>query len=526
MRMKNDGRKKQKGKGILMKFALLFIAFAVMMLVWILFSVHSQQTVFFEDRLELQARSLSAFLREEIEENSGNFLDYTKYMSAHRDELAIPLDCSEYESAKNSFETAFAEAWPGKVYGEDVGFDQLSEELKERFTVWMHEYWLLHFETAKDTFHLSYVCYIIPGDEAVEYVIPPFRTAAESGDHTRILLLCESGEKMAEERPVLWKTWETGEPQKGHDTYIKDNEEYHAYYLPVILDGRVRGLICVDAVLTDVHGSVMQNTIRLGGMIAAGLFAALLLMLWVVNHQYIARIVGLKDKLRVYSETKDAAMAGQMRKQNRGSDEVSALTEQAADMIDDLDGYMHSLVSTTNELSTAQKRADEMNALAMNDSLTGIRNRRAYEKTEERLNQDIQDGIASFAIVMIDMNDLKKINDFYGHEEGNVALMRLSGVISRCFGRSPVYRIGGDEFVVVAENRDLKDLDALVERFNRSLREMEEDMSLKDWEQVHAAIGAARYEKGRDESVEQVFRRADERMYQDKQRKKAGNVRR
>ncbi len=84
------------------------------------------------------------------------------------------------------------------------------------------------------------------------------------------------------------------------------------------------------------------------------------------------------------------------------------------------------------------------------------------------------------------------------------------------FKHSPVFRIGGDEFVVVLRGEDLSNLHLLLEQFQHNLDEMESREDLPEWERVTAAIGVAYYNPDYDSNVEMVFRRADKEMYKKK----------
>lgn len=121
----------------------------------------------------------------------------------------------------------------------------------------------------------------------------------------------------------------------------------------------------------------------------------------------------------------------------------------------------------------------------------------------------------------IDLNYLKRINDTYGHEQGNIAIKRLSRIVCVIFAHSPVFRIGGDEFAVILKNDDLKNVDALVEKFNSTFDKMSQDDSLEPWEHISAAIGIALYDPLRDNNLTNVFKRADKAMYARKKEMKA-----
>ena len=122
---------------------------------------------------------------------------------------------------------------------------------------------------------------------------------------------------------------------------------------------------------------------------------------------------------------------------------------------------------------------------------------------------------------MIDLNFLKSINDTYGHEQGNVAIQRLCSIVCSVFEHSPVFRIGGDEFVVILEKIDYKIVDDLVHTFNMIIDRISVNEELEPWQRVSAAIGYALYDSNLDNGVLSVFTRADQAMYAHKKEMKA-----
>ena len=133
------------------------------------------------------------------------------------------------------------------------------------------------------------------------------------------------------------------------------------------------------------------------------------------------------------------------------------------------------------------------------------------------LAQEISKGAAAFGIVMVDLNCLKQLNDTYGHERGNEAIRRVCRRICEVFKHSPVYRIGGDEFVVVVSGTDYVNIDDRIKQFNEAAA-----AEGAPWEKVSAAIGYAAFKKG--DAVEDVFRRADRNMYERKTAMKRQNI--
>ena len=175
--------------------------------------------------------------------------------------------------------------------------------------------------------------------------------------------------------------------------------------------------------------------------------------------------------------------------------------------VNDIDSHVRQEEDFARRLEQAQKEANI-------DSLTGVKNRHAYLDKEEHLDMLIEEHRApEFAVVMMDVNDLKMINDTEGHQAGDQHIKNACRIICETFKKSPVYRIGGDEFVVLAEGYDYEHMDALVEKICEHNRSAINDGG------VVIACGVAKY--GGDACVAAVFERADNRMYENKKSLKA-----
>lgn len=163
------------------------------------------------------------------------------------------------------------------------------------------------------------------------------------------------------------------------------------------------------------------------------------------------------------------------------------------------------------------KRLAQAQTLASIDALTGVRNRHAYLEAETRMDQRIEARRQTpFAIVMLDVNNLKMINDTFGHQTGDQCLRDISSLVRGIFKDSPVFRVGGDEFVVIARDADYACISqrlAEVDEYNRNAVQSGG---------VAVAFGMAKYED--DACVAAVFERADHNMYECKSNMKtAGN---
>ena len=164
-----------------------------------------------------------------------------------------------------------------------------------------------------------------------------------------------------------------------------------------------------------------------------------------------------------------------------------------------------------------EKRLAQAESQANVDALTGIRNRHAYLETELRLDRLIAAQSAPpFAIVVMDLNDLKKINDTAGHQAGDQYLCDACRIICEVFKHSPVFRVGGDEFAVIAQGSDYTCLDRRLEAMR------DHNTAARRSGGIVIACGMARFEE--DTCVAAVFERADHAMYEDKRRLKAQPV--
>ena len=186
--------------------------------------------------------------------------------------------------------------------------------------------------------------------------------------------------------------------------------------------------------------------------------------------------------------------------------------------------HVHFIVGVENITEEIRKEEEQLqalrsaNELARRDELTGAKNKNAYKELEENVQKNINDGINyfPFAIVVCDLNNLKKINDTLGHKAGDEYIQASAHLIFDTFSHSPVFRIGGDEFVVFLTERDYIDRDTLFDEFRNQILE-----NKKDGNKPVIATGIAIYDPKKDKKVTDVFERADNMMYQNKKWLKA-----
>ena len=311
------------------------------------------------------------------------------------------------------------------------------------------------------------------------------------------------------------------DPEKGLPAYITDTEEYGWLVTagaPVHdIMGNVVCYAAVDISMEDMRNSQLQFTmLAILVQTIVTLFICILGILF-VNHFIVNPI----NKLSAASDKYCGEHTDEYRhvfgdiEVNTG-DEIEILADSMKQMEKDMNQHIADITSAIEELRLSKEETRRMDRMANRDALTGIRNKRAYDEEVKTLEAEMAYGNEEFGIVMIDLNDLKHINDTYGHDAGNIAIQKLCHLVCAIFLHSPVFRIGGDEFTIILRNRDLANVRELIASFNKSIEALSNDESLEAAERISAAIGYSIFDPSRDSSVDDVFKRADEAMYADK----------
>lgn len=167
-------------------------------------------------------------------------------------------------------------------------------------------------------------------------------------------------------------------------------------------------------------------------------------------------------------------------------------------------------------LTEAEEANEKLRALSETDPMTGVKSKRGWLMKEKQLDEAIGEGSAGeFAVVVSDVNDLKKVNNTYGHKAGDECIREACRMVCEIFQHSPVYRVGGDEFIVVLTNRDYM----LRRELMIALHERSVDHITAGGAVVSGGISD--YRSGKDASAHDVFQRANERMYEEKKALKA-----
>ncbi len=175
----------------------------------------------------------------------------------------------------------------------------------------------------------------------------------------------------------------------------------------------------------------------------------------------------------------------------------------------------HIVIGVSNvddQVRREQERARALR-LAHVDALTGVKSKLSYTEEEQKIDQAIAESRqVPFAVVVCDVNELKYINDTFGHAAGDQYLKDACSTICNVFKHSPIYRIGGDEFVALLRGDDYEVRERLMTRLAALSHGQDPRV------EVSIAGGLAVWCPEEDHTVSAVFKRADAAMYEDKKR--------
>lgn len=181
----------------------------------------------------------------------------------------------------------------------------------------------------------------------------------------------------------------------------------------------------------------------------------------------------------------------------------------------------------TENLSQAQSDIQEkddqigrISKVAYRDALTGVGSKAAFNELTKDIERELASGSTGAAVVMMDVNDLKYINDAFGHDAGDDYLRGCCKLICDVFKHSPVFRLGGDEFAAVLRETDFENRQELFAQLTESFRQSQEREDARKWERYSISAGMADFEPG-DKLLSQPLKRADDAMYAAKAEHKA-----
>jgi diguanylate cyclase (GGDEF)-like protein len=211
-----------------------------------------------------------------------------------------------------------------------------------------------------------------------------------------------------------------------------------------------------------------------------------------VGRVVVDRIIELNNQVNAITKVKSSSE----RVRIKGVDELGELSQNINLMLTELE-QMHIEVAHH----------------AYYDSMTGLLNRRmGFEKLSEAMKA-ADSGAGQLSIVYLDLNDLKKINDKYGHKEGDALIKDTVNVLEKSINKvKHIVRMGGDEFMIILPDVDAAETERVLEGVQKRVDEVNQERD-KAYN-ISFSYGVAQYQKG--QNIDHYIEQADEKMYRAK----------
>jgi diguanylate cyclase (GGDEF)-like protein len=175
------------------------------------------------------------------------------------------------------------------------------------------------------------------------------------------------------------------------------------------------------------------------------------------------------------------------------------------------------MAAVADQVAVVLDRARQFSNESRTDHLTGLANRREFERVMEREVALAERHERRLSMMMIDLDNLKRINDRQGHRGGDAALKLVAQQLLRVVRASDLgARIGGDEFAVAMPETDIDRGRDVATRLMAAVREM--SLGAKSADRVDVSIGLASWRPGQDWQT--VYQNADLDLYESKRRRK------
>ena len=199
---------------------------------------------------------------------------------------------------------------------------------------------------------------------------------------------------------------------------------------------------------------------------------------------------------------------------------VSVIVSDTKKMVEKNKELEFQLVNSSTQVEELRKNLDTVKKEAMTDGLTGLTNRKAFDRQIRNCIEDAMEDGEPLVLMMLDIDHFKKFNDTYGHQVGDQVLRLVARTLTDGVkGRDTAARYGGEEFAIILPNTPVDSGLKVADTLRKSVenKEVVNKASHENLGRITLSAGLAEYRSG--ESVADFIERADQALYE---AKKAG----
>lgn len=295
--------------------------------------------------------------------------------------------------------------------------------------------------------------------------------------------------------------------------YEDDWGVFYSAYSPVFdSKGEVAGIVAVDFSADWYQNQIRQMFYIILAFISFALVCSVLLAIMIAG-QYKRFFITLVKKMNDLSGGIQTLIREVDPEEDSGVYDIPVDSESNQGMHDTIKVLEEKIMIMQMRLGN---QIEMIRSHAYLDGLTGLNNRTSYMEYLQLLEEKMENNSDTvFSVVVFDINQLKMINDDYGHDQGDKLIIAIANNIRKVFGGNRIYRIGGDEFVAIVDEPDPS---AKIVKLKEMVAKMNDGAPVIEAPNLEIAVsvGYATYDPETDRTYADVFRRADNAMYVDK----------
>lgn len=297
--------------------------------------------------------------------------------------------------------------------------------------------------------------------------------------------------------------------------YSEDDGYLLSYTKPILdKDGNYVATACVDFSMGKMIKQNIKFILTLGViLIIAGCSILVLLTVFEIKKNITNPLMAISNVVSGFKHVTEDDLNNNLDTLTnlgiRSNNEIGILYDAILRAEIDSLYFMSNLNKAKSEIDTKDEQISELGAKAYRDSMTNVGNKAAYTAKISEL-QDTDE----YGIVLMDANNLKMINDTYGHEAGDTYIKGCCQVLCDIFAHSPVFRIGGDEFAVILKGRDYQNRHTLMKNIGDAFEKIWAENENDPVHRYSCSLGMA--DSTTCSTTRETIKTADDNMYENK----------